>query len=65
MKTLKEIQAEYELTPLDVLLFKRINKEWLTQKLQPVEGMSMRNNVKALLVLQGRQAMLEELIKEL
>jgi hypothetical protein len=30
--TLKEIQAEYELTPLDVLLFKRITKAWLTER---------------------------------
>ena len=34
MKTLKQIQAEYELMPLDVLLFKRITEEWLTQKRQ-------------------------------
>jgi hypothetical protein len=46
----------------------RITKEvttWLEQKRQPTEGMQMRNNVKALLVLQGKQQMLEELIKEL
>jgi hypothetical protein len=46
----------------------RISKEvitWLEEKRQPVEGMQMRNNVKALLVLQGKQQMLEELIKEL
>ena len=45
--------------------FLRLTKEWLTQKQQPVEGMSMRNNVKALLVLQGRQQMLSELLEEI
>ena len=43
----------------------QILEEWLTQKQHPVENMQRRNNVKALLVLQGKQQMLNEIIKEL
>lgn len=35
---------------------------WLKQYKKPVEACQMRNNVKALLVLQGKQQMLTELI---
>jgi hypothetical protein len=40
-------------------------KTWLTQKLEPIEGCQLRNNVKALLVLQGQQQMLNKLLEEL
>ena len=39
--------------------------EWLKQECHPIEGCSRRNDVKALLVLQGQQQMIEKLLAKL
>jgi hypothetical protein len=73
MKTLKQLwlesavkvpisHAKYYSTWLDECLDWTV-KAWLEQYKQPIEGCSMRNNVKALLVLQGKQQMITELLE--
>lgn len=63
MKTLKKILLDNDWTSTDLAI--EAVREWLHQKQQPVEGMRMRNNVKGLLFLQGKQQMLQELLSEL
>jgi hypothetical protein len=40
-------------------------KQWLEQFKQEIPSMSMRNNVKALLYLQGEQNMLKKLLEKI